>query len=130
MRTKIPVNTGIFGELTALITAWLEVRVLPGPPRIPTFAEISRPSGNYRVIGRLIGAEFVSAGVSMNLLGTFCRLRLRAENLVSRKQRLWFEETRFECKRIVVGKAKSLWMMGEEWELRRTPSDSMFSSMS
>jgi hypothetical protein len=50
------------------------------PPRILTFEEISRPSGNCRPIGRLVGVSFVSAGVSMNLSGMFrrrCSLRTK-----------------------------------------------------
>jgi hypothetical protein len=38
----------------AELTAWLEVRILPGPPRIPTSQEISRQSGNCRPNGRLV----------------------------------------------------------------------------
>ena len=41
-----PMRAGAATELsravTALITAWLEVRVLRGPPRIPVLTEISR----------------------------------------------------------------------------------------
>src|SRR5271165_6867678 len=39
---EITVFIDFSGEGSALITAWLEVRVLPGPPRIPTQPEISR----------------------------------------------------------------------------------------
>jgi hypothetical protein len=34
--------TELSGAVTALITAWLEVRVLRGPPRILVLTEISR----------------------------------------------------------------------------------------
>jgi len=42
------------GEGSALITAWLEVRVLPGPPRILPFGEISRLPAICAEVGRVV----------------------------------------------------------------------------
>jgi hypothetical protein len=44
---------------------------LLGPPRIPTFEEISQPSSNYRPIGRLVDVSFVCQSLS-ELLGDCC----------------------------------------------------------
>jgi hypothetical protein len=42
LSTEMTVFIDFSGAVSALITAWLEVRVLPGPPRIRTQPEISR----------------------------------------------------------------------------------------
>ena len=50
-RGKSAQKTPLRGKL---IISCSPVRVLPAPPRIPTFKEISRPCGNCRRIGRLV----------------------------------------------------------------------------
>jgi hypothetical protein len=98
------------------ITAWSEVRVLSSPPRIPTPMEVSQPSGNCRPIGRLIGVGIVSSDVSLNFPGMFCPLCLRSKNSVSRKPRIWFAETRFECELTDLGRPSLL-----EWPTKAIP---------
>jgi hypothetical protein len=54
-------GTLIVQQSGALITAWLAVRVLPGPPRSHTFAEISRWLANSRELAGSAGRVGVSA---------------------------------------------------------------------
>src|ERR1700722_2984623 len=39
-RAEMPIFAEFFGAVTALITAWLEVRVLPGPPDKPSALDL------------------------------------------------------------------------------------------
>jgi hypothetical protein len=81
---------------TALITACLQVRVLPAPPRTPTLPEISRFSATSAELGGFFARACLCKGV-LELSGLFRGLCLCPRNSVSRKQRFQFEETRFEC---------------------------------
>ena len=76
--------------------AWFDVRVLPGPSSILVLTEISRfsaSSPNWRA-GL---ARFCLCNSVLEPSRPFRALCLCPENSVSRQQRLWFEETRFDC---------------------------------
>jgi len=41
MSMEMPISSGFLDVLDALITAWLQVRVLPGPPKLIVVRSIS-----------------------------------------------------------------------------------------
>ena len=90
----MPINTGFSGKLWALITAWLEVRVLPGPPRTLSKSEIACTLANAPQLAgpiegwRLCAESFLHSGY-------FGRIVSGRRKPVSRKRRLSLAETRF-----------------------------------
>jgi hypothetical protein len=70
---------------------------------IPTSQGISRQSGNCRSIGRLVDV-ISSLLASLGIFEDISPPLSPAQNSVSRKQRLRFEEIRFECRPTVVGR--------------------------
>src|ERR1700733_3240305 len=92
---KAPITSEFFGELRAPTTAWLEVRVLPTPPRIPTPEKISRPSGNYRPISRLVWRE-------LRLRQGLCELLGDVSSPSSLRTKIGFPETETPVRRDAV----------------------------
>ena len=91
----MPINVDLCGQVSALITAWLEVRVLPGPPRILVLMEISPNPAISPELAGIFARARLCKGV-LELSGLFRGLCLCPRNSVSRKQRFQFEEMRFE----------------------------------
>jgi uncharacterized protein (DUF1330 family) len=71
-----------------LITAWLEVRVLPGPPRSSIQTEISRCRANSAELVGFRAGTLVSAYDRLNVTGVFDAAVSVPQNSVSRKPRL------------------------------------------
>src|SRR3984885_13798780 len=69
-----------------LIISCSLVRVLSAPPRIPTPEEISRPSGNYRPISRLVWRE-------LRLRQGLCELLGDVSSPSSLRTKIGFPET-------------------------------------
>src|SRR5438128_564955 len=78
------------------LTAWLEVRVLPSPPRILVLTEISRFSPNSPEWAGCLARFCLCNGV-LEPSQPFRPLCLCPKNSVSRQRRLRFDETLFEC---------------------------------
>jgi hypothetical protein len=76
---------------------WLEVRVLPAPPRSPAQTGISRFSANRPRTDGDLCTHFVSAICRLNCWDRFGAFVSAPQNRVSRRRRLALVETRFEC---------------------------------
>jgi hypothetical protein len=79
------------------MTDWLEVRVLPTPPRSPAQTEISRFSAESPRIGGDLCRHFISAICRLDCRDRFGVFVSALENCVSRRRELALVETRFEC---------------------------------
>src|SRR6516164_1647030 len=80
-----------------LIIVWLEVRVLPGPPRSPAQTEISQFNANRPQFGGDLCTHFISAICRLDCRDRFEVFVSALENCVSRRRELALVETRFEC---------------------------------
>jgi hypothetical protein len=78
------------------ITAWLEVRVLPTPPRSPAQTEISRFSANSPELAAIRARILSLHSAHLNCGGRFGDFVSALENCVSRPRGLALVETRFE----------------------------------
>ena len=67
-------------ERASLITVWFEVRVLPGPPRIPKRTECSGDSSNSPPIGGVLCLPSVSAETNSANEGISGELSLASES--------------------------------------------------
>ncbi len=79
------------------IIVWLEVRVLPAPPRTLSNREISSRLRKGPPIGGLRRRRFALRGDLFRPGGIFRRVVSGPQNPVSRKRRPSSAETRFEC---------------------------------
>jgi hypothetical protein len=88
-----------FGHFASqeLIIVWLEVRVLPAPPRSLVKAEISSLGASSRQTGGDSRTRFVSVICHLDFRGRFGVFVSASQNRVSRLSRLVLAETRFEC---------------------------------
>jgi hypothetical protein len=82
-----------------LITIWLQVRVLPAPPRIPTLTEISRGLTNSPRFRGGVGPAYILCSEEGPLQRQFRAFCLRRPKTVSPEHGKRRPETRFACDR-------------------------------